>query len=135
MERAGRLIGKLKIPKNALTPEELVCTAWPAAVGKVIAAHSNAVALVRDRLVVEVADATWQRQLSTLKVQIIRRLQEMAGADKVRDVSFRPMVPRIMPQRAETARSTFEPSGDDADRIADPVMRSLYKTSRKKASA
>ena len=36
MERAGRLIGKLKIPKEVLEPEALACAAWPVAVGRKI---------------------------------------------------------------------------------------------------
>ena len=134
MERAGRLLGRLKIPKSAATPEELVRTAWPSAVGKVIAAHTAAVALVRDQLIVEVEDAIWQRQLNTLRFQIINRLQEIAGVGTVCDIAFRPMIPRIRPQRAEAAHSTFDLSADDADRIVDPVLRRVYKTSRRRAT-
>ena len=69
MERAGRLIGKLKLPKAVLDPESMARSAWPAAVGKRIAARTRAVKLVRHSLVVECEDAVWQRQLNTLKYQ------------------------------------------------------------------
>lgn len=136
MERAGRLIGKLKLTASAVSPEELAKAAWAAAVGKKIAAHSAAVSLVRGCLLVEVEDAVWQRQLTTLRGQIVGRLQEITGPEMVREVAFRPMIPRRMPQRAETARpQDFQLTADDADSIADPILRRLYKTSRKKASA
>jgi predicted nucleic acid-binding Zn ribbon protein len=136
MERAGRLIGKLKLPASAVSPEELAKAAWAAAVGKKIAAHSTAISLVRGCILVEVEDAVWQRQLTTLRSQIVRRLQEITGTEIVRDVAFRPMIPKRMPQRAETARpQEFQLTADDADSIADPILRRLYKTSRKKATA
>ena len=135
MERAGRLIGKLKLPANSVSPEQLAQAAWPVAVGKKIAAHSAAVSLVRGRLLVEVEDAVWQRQLTTMSVHIIRRLQEVAGAHVVTDVAFRPMIPRRMPQRADTSRADFSLMSDDADSIVDPILRRVYKASRKKATA
>ena len=63
MERAGRVLGKLKLAKQSVSDEELARSAWPAAVGKKIALRTQAVTLVRTRLVVEVEDAVWQRQL------------------------------------------------------------------------
>jgi predicted nucleic acid-binding Zn ribbon protein len=134
MERAGRLIGKLKIPAKTISAEELARAAWPAAVGRKIASRTAAVSLVRGCLLVEVEDNIWQRQLTTMRAQIVGRLREVAGADVVTEVAFRPMVPRRMPQRAETARPSLG-AADDADRISDPILRHIYKTSRKKATA
>src|SRR4051812_2279616 len=108
MERAGRLIGKLKIPTGSVSPEELARTVWPFAVGTKIAAHSAAVSLVRSCLIVEVEDAIWQRQLTTMRAQILKCVQDVLGAKAVEEIAFRPMPPRRrMPQRAETARQTF----------------------------
>lgn len=134
MERAGRLIGKLKIPRGAMSPEELARAAWPVAVGKKIAQHTNVVGLVRDCLVVEVEDAVWQRHLNSLRRQIIGNLIELLKPGVVvSDLDLRPMVPRRGPQRAE--RPSVSVSTDDADQIADPVLRRVYKIARKKASA
>jgi hypothetical protein len=135
MERAGRLIGKLKINAKSATPEELARAAWPGAVGRNIAAHTAVAALVRTSLIVEVEDALWQRQLNTLRNQIVRRMQDVMGAMVVTEIAFRPMIPKRMPQRAELVRSTYELKPDDADKIADAVLRHIYKTSRKKATA
>src|SRR5215471_2594813 len=68
MERASSLVRKLSA--SMITSEELALAAWPDAVGKRIAAHTRAAKLVRTRLVVEVEDAVWQRQLFSLSRQI-----------------------------------------------------------------
>lgn len=132
MERAGRLIGNIKMPKGLVQPEQLARKAWANAVGKRIAAHSSAIALVRSRLIIEVEDAIWQRQLHALRWQILKNLQDVLGPEIVTDLEFRPEKARRLPQRAETARSV---SIDDADNIQDPILRRVYKAARKKATA
>ena len=132
MERAGRFIGKLK---GCAAPEDLAVAAWPAAVGKRIAAHACAAALVRSCLIVEVEDLVWQKQLNTLRGQIVLRMAEVLGPGVVDDISFRPATPRRMPQREErAARPAALSSGDEADLIPDPVLRCLYKQSRRRAT-
>jgi hypothetical protein len=134
MERAGRLIGKLNRAKHMLTDEELARAAWPQAVGKRIAVHTAVSRLVRKCLVVEVEDMIWQRQLNTLRSQIVKALSEVAGPGIVEDLELRPMTPKRIPQRAEVARRDLAPP-DEADAIADPQMRRVYLNSRKKATA
>ena len=134
MERAGRLIGKLKIPKEVLEPEALARTAWPVAVGRKIAPHAKAVRLVRSTLVIECEDAIWQSHLYTLSSQIVRNLQSILGPQTVTNLDFRPMVPRRGMQTADVPRKDAAPvqPADEADCISDPVFRHLYKQSRKK---
>jgi predicted nucleic acid-binding Zn ribbon protein len=133
MDRAGKLIRGLKLAAGTLSSEDLVRAAWPHAVGARIAAHARAVELREPaegpRLVVEVEDAVWRSQLETMTGQILARVQEIAGRESVRSIEFRLGVPRRMPQRAEQARSV----PDEADGIQDPLMRRLYKASRKRA--
>ncbi len=131
MDRAGKIIHGLKIPGGCLPPEALVRAAWPQAVGKRIAAHTRPVALVSARLIVEVEDAIWQRQLETMCGQILPRLRDLAGKESVAALDFRVGVPRREPQRAGQARA----KRDDADLIADPVLRSVYKAARKRSLA
>jgi hypothetical protein len=143
MERASRLIGKLKLPKTVIDPETMARSAWPAAVGKRIAARTRAIKLVRHALVVECEDAEWQRQLNTLKSQILRKLQGLIGETLVTSIDLRPMTPRRGMQLAGAARP-FELTGpiqtvktgtrDEADRIQDPSFRMLYKQSRRKST-
>jgi len=125
MERAGRVVGKLKVT----TEEQLAQAAWAQAVGKKIAGHTGNVSLVRDRLIVEVEDAIWQRQLFTLRRQILARVEQVMGTNLIQELELRIAVPRRGPQREERV------SADDADAIKDPVLRNLYKASRKRAIA
>jgi len=107
----------------------LAVEAWQAAVGPRIARHTRALALRQDRLVVEVADEVWQRQLSALRKPLLGRLAEVLGRVAVRDIDFRVAIPRIPPRRAEPRPA------DEADGIQDPVLRTLFRASRNKARA
>jgi len=133
MERASKLIQGLGLPGDTLTAEELACAAWPEAVGKRIATHTRAARLVRTKLVVEVEDHIWQRQLFALSRQILRNLLKGIGQGIVEDLEF-----KIVPRRREPARATISvptPLLDEADGIADPVLRDIYRAARKKAHA
>ncbi|HXA64661.1 MAG TPA: DUF721 domain-containing protein [Bryobacteraceae bacterium] len=132
MERAGKYLAKLKL-SDAISPDDLARAAWPAAVGKRIAAHAAAKSLVRGSLIVEVEDGIWQKQLFYLRFQILAKLQEVLGAGVITDVEFRVATPRRPPQPA-LSLSDSKPI-DEADAIADPGMRIVYKQARKKASA
>lgn len=137
MERAGRLLGALQAARRCLTPEELALAAWPAAVGKKAARHTKAVALDGSRLVVEVGDELWRRNLELLSGQILANLQSMLGASAPRWIEYRLAVPR-RPVRSEAPEAEFRlrPQGDDeADRIEDPVLRRIYLRSKRKALA
>lgn len=133
MERASKLIRGLRLSPHVISAEELAIAAWPDAVGKKVASHTRAARMVRTRLVVEVEDATWQRQLFTLSGQILGKLEKSLGPGLVEDVEFRVVPRRREPQRARQAMPAL--FADDADGIADPVMRGIYKASRKKAQA
>ena len=100
--------------------------------GERLALRTKPVALVRDRLVIEVEDAVWQRQLFTLRSQIMQRLENAAGRRIVEQLEFRVAVPkRQPPARAESLGAPR----DEADGIKDAYLRNIYKASRKKATA
>lgn len=128
MESAARLIPKLKA-KAPLTRAELAVAAWPAAVGRRLAGRTKALAFIRERLVVEVEDALWQRNLQALSAQILDNFNRTLGADAPRELEFRVGVPRRPPQRAASS------AGDEAAAIADSVLRRIYIASRAKAGA
>jgi predicted nucleic acid-binding Zn ribbon protein len=129
MQRAGSLIGKLKLSPEMADPETRARAAWALAAGKKIARHTLAAALVRGTLVVEVEDFVWQKQLNTLRHFLLRNLREILGKDVVTEIDFRPMPKRIRPQRAESARRL------DSNGIQDPVMAMLYRQSKKLGTA
>jgi hypothetical protein len=89
--------------------------------------------MVRTRLIVEVEDDTWQRQLFGLSRQILRNLERNLGAGLVGDVEFRVVPRKRQPERARVAAPGLPV--DEADGIGDPVLRGIYKASRKKAEA
>jgi len=138
MERVARLIKNSKISQGIFSDDDLARAIWPAAVGKAIAAHTGRVKMVRATLLVEVEDAIWQKQLYPLTSQILARVRKLTGSETIQDIEFRVAIPRRQPQRAgacnegmgDEARST-----DESDEIRDPVLRRVYRMSRKKATA
>jgi len=140
MERASKLIRGMKLPGGTISQEEVVCAAWPGSVGKTIAAHARAARLIGSHLVVEVEDKIWRRQLMGLSSQILRNLERSLGSGAVEHLEFRVVEPYIPPQRREPQRArslggSVRGTADEADSIADPVLRALYRASRKKALA
>ncbi len=138
MERAARLIKNKKVSRDILSDEDVARAVWPAAVGKSIAAHTSRLKLVRTTLVVEVEDAIWQRQLHFLSHQIVARVRQLTGGDAVQDVEFRIGVPRREAQRADSngheVFDTRNASEDEAESIQDPVLKKVYRLSRRKAT-
>jgi predicted nucleic acid-binding Zn ribbon protein len=137
MERAARLIKKNKFSQKVFTDEDFARAVWPTAVGKAIAKHTLRVKLVRSTLIVEVEDAIWQKQLYCLSMQIVDRLRKVTGSASIEDVEFRVGAPRREPQRAMSRESVplAGAAADEADGIQDPVLKKLYRLSRKKATA
>ena len=133
MERASKLIRELRLPGDTISGEQIACAAWPHAVGRKIAAHTRAARMVRTRLIVEVEDQIWQRQLFALSAHILRNLEKSLGGGLVEEVEFRITPRRREPQRADVAAPAL--AADEADGIADPVLRDIYRASRKKAQA
>jgi hypothetical protein len=140
MERAARLFKNNRYAKDILGEEGLARAAWPAAVGKAASAHTSPAKLVRNKLIVSVGDAIWQRQLHALSPQIVERLRKLTGSHIVQELEFQIALPRRAPQRAEARSTTLHSrdSGsapDEAERIADPVLQKIYRRSRKRATA
>jgi predicted nucleic acid-binding Zn ribbon protein len=131
MERASKLIRSLKLPEDTISDGELAAGVWRQAAGAKIAAHTRPARMVRGRLIVEVEDNVWQRQLFALTAQILKNLAKNLGPGVVEDLEFRVVPPRRAPGRA-TVAANFA-SQDEADAIGDPVLRGIYKASRKKA--
>jgi hypothetical protein len=77
----------------------------------------------------------WRSQLNSLSAQILRNLEKSLGPGAVEELEF-----RIVPQRREPASAMAASAGagasyDEANGIADPVLRSIYRAARKKALA
>lgn len=135
MERAARLLRQSKLVSQCVTEEDLAKAAWPAAVGKRLACRTRATHMVRGRLVIEVEDEIWRRQLYTLREPMLRNLRKILGTGLVESLEFRVGIRRI-PPGSDSVRAVPGPLfTDEADRIEDPVLRLLYKESRRKSTA
>ncbi len=132
MDQAGRIIAGMKGATAIASPERIACAAWKRAVGKRLAVRTKPVKLVRDRLVVEVEDEIWRESLWKLRFQILRNIEKEIGPEIVADLSFVVAPPRREAQRETTAQPAALISNDEADSIADPGLRRVYRNSRRR---
>jgi len=135
MERAVRLLKNKKLSREILSDDDLARAVWPVVAGKAIAAHTSRLRVVRTTLVVEVEDAIWQKQLYPLTKQILDRLRAVTASDSIQDIEFRIGIPRREPQRTDSPRTASGGPADEAEGIQDPVLKKIYRLSRKKATA
>jgi len=136
MDQASRIIAQWRGVSDVISAEQIACGSWKRAVGKRVAARTRAIKLVRTTLVVEVEDELWQRNLWKLRYQVLRNLEKAIGSEIVSDLEFRIMPPRREPQRETGEREglTLAPL-DEADAIADPGLRRVYRNARRRETA
>ncbi len=136
MDQASRIIAKWSAVSDLISGERIACGAWKKAVGKRLADRTQAVKLVRDKLIVEVEDEIWRKNLWGLRYQIMQNLRKAIGPDLVNDIEF-----RVMPLRREAGRATVPAlvnpalSEDDSLAIQDPGMRRIYRNARRRETA
>lgn len=63
--------------------------AWKHAAGDGLRDHAVPLSFNDHTLVVAVADATWQRQMQSLKGQLLFRINSILGQQLVKEVEFR----------------------------------------------
>ena len=69
---------------------EAACiAAWKHAAGDGLRDHAVPLSLNDHALVVAVADATWQRQMQSLKSQLLARINSILGRQLVKEIEFR----------------------------------------------
>jgi hypothetical protein len=134
MKQASRFLAGLDNLRASCDAGDIVCAAWKPAVGKKIAEHTRASKLVRDKLVVEVEDWLWQRNLMALSRQILTNIEKVVGPGIVADLEFRILPPRRGPQLAQASMPALDLS-DEANSIADPVLRRIYRNKRQQEIA
>jgi hypothetical protein len=134
MDQASRIIAQWTGIPDVISHERIACAAWKRAVGKKIALRTRALKLVRTTLVVEVEDETWRSNLWSLRYQILRNLEKALGPEIVTAVELRVMPPRFGPKREEGS-AAGEALLDEAESIADPGLRRIYKAARRRETA
>lgn len=132
MERAARLLAQLKPARRVLRDRDLAAAAWPAAVGKQVAARTRVLRLEERRLLVAVEDVLYQRNLQNLTRQILANLRDLVGAAAPEALEFVLAPQRRLPQREP---GLDRAAADEAESIADPGLRRIYVDSRRKARA
>ena len=135
MDQAGRIIAGMKGAAAMTSPERIACGAWKRAVGKRLAVRTKPVKLVRDLLVVEVEDEIWKDSLWKLRFQILRNIEKEIGPEIVSHLQFIVAPPRREPQRETAAPPPALGKQDEADAIADPGLRRIYRNSRRRLTA
>jgi len=83
LSRALRRLGMEDELKGWQAVEE-----WPRLVGTRVACHTRAVGFKEGTLRVEVEGSAWMHELSFLKQDLIRRINQHLGSRLVRDVRF-----------------------------------------------
>jgi hypothetical protein len=134
MQQVSRFMASLRPLRESCDAGDIVCAAWKRAVGHKIAVHTRASKLVRNTLVVEVEDWLWQRNLMGLSRQIVKNLEKAVGPGIVADLEFRIVPPRRGPMLAQSSMQAYQ-LADEADAIADPGLRRIYRRKRTKEIA
>jgi predicted nucleic acid-binding Zn ribbon protein len=134
MERAGRILTRLRAARGALRGDQLAAAAWPVAVGIRLARRTRVVTLDRGKLIVEAEDELWQRNLSSLSDQILNNLLKHLGDAAPNSIEFRVGARRRPLRREETVHSQGLFAGTPSG-IEDPAMDLIYRESRRKAGA
>jgi predicted nucleic acid-binding Zn ribbon protein len=135
MNQASRIIAQWSGASDVISHERIACAAWKRAVGKKIAQHTRPLKLVRDSLVIEVEDEIWRSNLWSLRYQILRNIEKAVGPGIVAKIELRIMPPRMGPQREMESGFSLQAPLDEADEIADPGLRRIYKAARRRETA
>ena len=129
---------------NLFPPEEIIRSAWEHLAGKQLAARTRPLCIFsspgRIRLLVEVPDRSWSRQLRSYEGLLLERVNHLLGEKLVTDLEWRvnpelaAPLPRPSPPRKPPARETDSALEGVALSIADPELRELFlRTAQKMA--
>lgn len=86
----GAISSVLKeLKPNAKTDEAIMFAAWKRCAGELLSNRTTPLGFSNNRLVVAVADVTWQRNLELMSQQMLVKLNAMLGQGTVRFIEFR----------------------------------------------
>ncbi|MCL4782441.1 MAG: DUF721 domain-containing protein [Bryobacterales bacterium] len=131
MDPTAKLLNDYGPLRNLESLDQKLRRCWKSAVGATIANHSRVLQLRGTTLHIGVDDAVWKSQLEQMHSHVLERIRSTSGAGLIEKVAFRVVPPRIRPQAEQTPLLR----ADEADRIEDPLLRRIYKDSRRKAQA
>src|SRR5258708_26040122 len=76
--------------------------AWTRAAGDGLRRHAIPFRLFRKSLVVSVADVIWQKQMQSMSVELISRINKLLGREVLEDIEFRIDPPPVAQVRANS---------------------------------
>lgn len=74
---------------NAEADKAIVFAAWKRGSGELLSARTTPLGFAENRLVIAVADKTWQRNLEELSPQMLVKINDYLGQGTVRFIEFR----------------------------------------------
>ncbi len=92
--------------------------AWTRAAGDGLRRHAIPFRLFRKTLIVSVADIIWQKQMQSMSLELILRINKLLDRDVVENIEF-----RIDPATVEQVRSQNRPG--PRDRVRGPIPDEL----------
>ncbi len=121
--------------------DEIIRCAWEHLAGKVLAARTRPLRVFQNRLIVEVPDSTWPRQLRRYEGLLVERIARLLGDKVVTGLEWHvnPQLAMPAPAAVATAPPRIPPRTDAslegaAAKIRDPELRQLFlSTSRRLA--
>ena len=78
------VIGDLGVEEKMAQAQAVLI--WPEVAGPALAERSRALRVRHDRLEVAVPSAVWRTQLSFVKADLVRRINERVGSETVKDL-------------------------------------------------
>jgi len=115
-------------------PELAVKLAWNRAAGEGLQRNSSPVRFAGNRLTVSVADALWQKQLESMRSELLSRMNRLLGAATVNEIVFR-IAPADLAEQRSPARDVSSAKRQNAlptellfaaASIADEELRSRF---------
>ena len=90
LEPVGSLLADMfkKLGLSEAVAEQRALQVWAQVVGEKVAAHTQAYSISDGELLVLVDAHTWSQELTFLKPDILRRLNETLGSGIVKDIRF-----------------------------------------------
>lgn len=82
-----RLMGTLRAPSVDVL--DSVFTRWAEIVGDDVAAHTRPVSIEGETLVVATEDSTWASELRWLENEVVARVAEVSGSDRISALNVR----------------------------------------------
>lgn len=121
------------LASNGDVDEAVVFAAWKRCAGELLNERTTAIEFFENRLIVAVADKTWQRHLEDLSPQMLYKINSSLGDGTVRFIEFRIDQRALNASReqkaalTETAKAQVSPAlTKAAEAISDEALRQQF---------